>query len=360
MMIMGAPNRYIQGPGLIDRVGEIIGQLGDRFFLFGDQTALPLYGDRLVRSLQDMHKSYRVETFRGECCYPEIFRLSGEAQAHDTHVIMGLGGGKTADTAKAVSIQSGRPLVIIPTIASTDAPTSHVAIIYDENHVIKEVLRMKPNPFLVLVDTQIIAEAPPRYLVAGMVDAMSTKFEAEACWKSGAQNVFGGSPTQAALYLSQMAYEIIRESGEEAVASVARKEVTAALERVVEANILLSGLGFESGGLAAAHAVEAGLSGIDELHLSLHGERVAYGILVHLVLENRGSEELQDIMGFYRGLGLPTSLRQLGLKDSSTETIEKAVELICREESLIHHMPFEIDRRMVAESITKVEALADE
>jgi glycerol dehydrogenase len=358
MMIMGAPNRYVQGQGLIDRAGEMAGKLGDRFFIFGDEIVLSLYGERIARGFEDANKECFVEKFKGECCYAEISRLSHKAKSNDSQVIVGIGGGKAADTAKAISIQLGYPLAIIPTIASTDAPTSHVAIIYDENQIMKEALRMKPTASLVLVDTSVIAQAPVRYLVAGMGDALSTRFEAEACFESGALNVFGGRSCQAALHLSRMTYEIIRKYGEDAVMSVIKKEATDALEKVVEANILLSGLGFESGGLAAAHAVEAGLSRLKEIRGSLHGERVAYGTLVQLVLEGKDMNELQDIMDFYKKIGLPTSLKQLGLLSFSMEGREKVVDFICREGSFVYNMPFKIVKEAVIESIIKVESLA--
>ena len=353
---MEAPNRYVQGPGTADRIGEIAGQFGDRFFVFGDEIVLSFLGERVARSLQEAHKISMMETFQGECCYPEIFRLSQKAESHNAQVIVGMGGGKTVDTAKAISIQLRRPVVIVPTIASTDAPASHVVMVYEENHVIKEVLRMKPVPSLIVVDTEVIAQAPVRFLISGMGDALSTRFEAEACWKSGAFNVFGGKPCQASLHLSRLSYEIIREYGQEAIASVCSKKVNSALENVVEANVLLSALGFENCGLAAAHAVETGLSAMEEMRHSLHGERVAYGILIQLVLEKREPTELRDMIGFYKAVGLPIRLKELGLEASSMGRIEKAVDIICRKGSLLYNMPFAIDRDMLIESINVVES----
>jgi len=356
--IFGSPNRYIQGNGIIDHLGEILSSLGDNFFIFGDEIVLSIAGDRIVSALKSFGKTFTMEKFHGECCYSEIFRLKEEVEKSKAKVIIGIGGGKASDTTKALSIQLKLPIVIIPTIAATDAPTSHLVALYDENHVIKEVLRMEPCTSLVLVDTGVIARAPARFLVAGMGDALSTKFEAEACWKSGATNLFKAKSVHAALHLARLAYEIIMEYGEEAKRSVENKEVTPALENVVEANILLSGLGFESGGLAGAHAVHAGFTLIPEMNQSLHGEKVAFGIVVQLVLENREDKFIHNLIRFYKQIGLPTSLKDLGLKDLQLEKIEKAADRICQEGSYIYNMPFKVDKRTVIEAILKADSLA--
>jgi glycerol dehydrogenase len=358
MKIFGSPNRYIQGNGILDCLGEVLSPLGNRFFIFGDEIVLSIVGDRIASALKSVNKIFIIEKFQGECCYSEIFRLKAQAEKSKAEVIIGIGGGKASDTTKALSIQLKLPIVIIPTIAATDAPTSHLVALYDENHVIKEVLRMEPHTSLVLVDTGVIARAPARFLVAGMGDALSTKFEAEACWKSGATNLFRAKPFQAALHLASLAYEIILEYGEEAKRSVENKEVTPALENVVEANILLSGLGFESGGLAAAHAVHAGLTLIPEMNQSLHGEKVAFGILVQLVLENREQDFINYLIQFYKRIGLPTNLRDLGLKEFGLEKIERAADRICQEGSYIYNMPFGVDKQIVIEAIIKADSLA--
>jgi glycerol dehydrogenase len=192
-----------------------------------------------------------------------------------------------------------------------------------------------------------------------MGDALSTKFEAEACWKSGATNLFKAKPFQAALHLASLAYEVVMGYGEEAKRSAENKEVTPALENVVEANILLSGLGFESGGLAAAHAVHAGFTLIPEMNQSLHGEKVAFGILVQLILEKRELDFIEDLIRFYKRIGLPTSLKELGLKEFRLEQIERAANRICQEGSYIYNMPFKVDKQAIIEAILKADSLAN-
>lgn len=357
MKIFGAPNRYVQGSGILDQIGEILSPIGDRFFIFGDEVVLSITRDKVVSALERSNKIPITEIFQGECSYPEISRLKTKAEENQAQAIVGIGGGKVLDTTKVVSAQLDLPLVIVPTIASTDAPVSHLAVVYNENHSVQEILRIEARTSFVLADTKIIAQAPVRFLLAGIGDALSTKFETEACWKSGATNLFGGRPCQAALHLAGLAYEIIREYAEEAKSSVESRQVTPPLENVVEAIFLLSGLGFENGGLAAAHAVHGGLSLIQEMNQSLHGETVAFGILVQLVLENREEDFIYDMIGFYKRLGLPTNLKDLGLKEFDMAKIEKVASRICQEGSYIFNMAFEVDKRTVVESILRADSL---
>lgn len=357
MRVFGAPRKYIQGQNVLDQAGELLSSLGNRFFILGDDFVLSLVGDRISESLNNAEKKAIIEPFGGECCYSEINRLKAAAQKYHADVIVGAGGGKAADTAKALNIKLKLPVVVIPTVASTDAPTSHLAVVYNENHVKQGVLRMDAGPSLVLVDTGIIAGAPVRSLVAGMGDALSSKFEAEACWESGARNMFGGKPCRAALALSQLSYEIIRENGDAAKEAAENKSVTPALESVIEANILLSGLGFESGGLAAIHALHGGFTMIEEMDQMLHGEIVAFATLVQLALEKRERNVIANLSTFYNRIGLPTCLKDLGMKINDIGKLEQAIEKTCQPESYIHNMPFKIEPQAVMNSVLKIDEL---
>ena len=357
MRVFGAPHKYIQGQNVLDQVGELLSSLGNRFFILGDDFVLSLVGDRIVESLTNAEKKIIIEPFGGECCYSEIDRLKEAALKHHADVIIGAGGGKAADTAKALNIELQLPVVVVPTIASTDAPTSHLAVVYDENHVKQAVLRMDASPSLVLVDTVIISRAPVRSLVAGMGDALSSKFEAEACWESGSRNMFGGKPCHAAIALSQLSYEIIRENGVAAKEAAENKSVTPALESVIEANILLSGLGFESGGLAAIHALHGGFTMIEEMGQMLHGEIVAFATLVQLALEKRERDIIVDLSNFYKQIGLPTCLKDLGMKEDYLDKLEQAIEKTCLPGSYIHNMPFKIEPQIVLDSVQKIDEL---
>jgi glycerol dehydrogenase len=162
------------------------------------------------------------------------------------------------------------------------------------------------------------------------------------------------------LVMADSCYQLIREYGVSALRAAGKGLVTDALERVIEANILLSGLGFESGGVAAAHAINQGFTLIEELHSSLHGENVAFGLLVQFVLENRSEDFLREMIRFYDSLGLPRTLSQLGLKDVSEEKLYVIARHACRENSYIYNMTVEIDVDKVIKAICTADTLGRE
>jgi glycerol dehydrogenase len=340
--IFVAPGKYAQGCGLLNQAGDYVKEYGKKCLIIADELVLNLVKEPLIQSLEKSGIKTYVKVFSGECCKPEIARLSNMAKDFGTDVVMAVGGGKALDTGKAVAFNRGAISVMVPTIAATDAPTSSVSALYSEDHIYEGALKFPQNPFLILVDTEIIAKAPPRFLVAGMGDALATKFEARACFLSGAANAKGGKSTLAALTLADLAYEVILNHGPEAKRSVENKVVTPSLEKVIEANILLSGLGWENGGLAVAHAFQGALTVIPRSHLAYHGEKVAIGILIQMVLEDRSVKEINELIKFYVSVGLPTNLEGLGMKNSTEEEIEKIVIRMCQPDSYAHNMPFKI------------------
>lgn len=166
--------------------------------------------------------------------------------------MIGIGGGKIFDTAKAVAYYAGTPVFICPTIASTDAPCSALSVVYTEEGIFEKYLFLPANPNLVLMDTDIITKSPVRLTVAGMGDALATYFEARACKRSGATSCAGGKTTEAAMALEKLCFDTLMEEGVKAKIALEAGVCTPAVEKVIEANTLLSGIGFESAGLAGA------------------------------------------------------------------------------------------------------------
>jgi glycerol dehydrogenase len=307
------PGRYVQGYEATKRLGKEAARFGQKAFLIADPFA---YEKLLPRFQADVEEAVAiaVESFHGECSDEEVERLSVLVKQAGSDVIVGIGGGKALDTAKATAHALGLPVIIVPTIASTDAPTSALSVIYTPEGVFKRYLILPQNPNVVLVDTRIIAEAPVRFLVAGIGDALSTWFEADACERSYAGNMTGDVGSMTARKLAAFCYETILEYGVVAKASCEAKVVTPALERVIEANTLLSGLGFESGGLASCHAIHNGLTALDETHHYWHGEKVAIGVLASLFLTDKSADMIDEVFTFCEDVGLPTTLAEIGLE----------------------------------------------
>lgn len=185
------------------------------------------------------------------------------------------------------------------------------------------------DPYCVVVDSEIIAKAPKRYLVSGMGDAMSTYYEADACMRAPhGINPVGGRPTEAAVALAKLCRDLLFEYGVQAVQDMDRAEVTEAIEKVIEANTLLSGLGFESGGLAAAHAIHNGLTAHKGTHEYIHGEKVAFSTIVQLCMEQK-MDEARRVAKFFVEVGLPVCLADLGINEWDNEGIDLISERSC-------------------------------
>jgi glycerol dehydrogenase len=350
--VFAAPGKYIQGRGAVSRLGEVLEQLGAKKpLILSDPIVAEIMGD----TLEGLSGATRVE-FRGECSPEEIDRVSNAASESGADAVVGIGGGKTMDTAKAVAHPAELPLVIVPTIASTDAPTSSLSVVYDEDGAFKEYRFFGRNPDAVIVDTAVIARAPVRFLVAGIGDGLSTYFEADASSRTRKQTMAGGTPTQAAIAIARLCYNTLLEHGLAARLAVEQQAVTPAVEKVVEANTLLSGLGFESGGLAAAHSVHNGLTVLEGTHHYWHGEKVAFGVITMFMLEERPAEMVEEVVDLCLEVGLPVTLEDIGLEGVSREELEKVAEAACAEGETIHNMPFEVYPEMVVDAMIAADA----
>lgn len=355
--VMIAPSKYVQGPRVLNGIGEHIGHLGNKAFFIGGPTAISIVKDCTVGSLKENNIDFHFESFSGECTRANADTLSKNARAFKADIIVGAGGGQAIDTAKAVSHALESSLVIAPTIASNDAPCSALSVQYNEKHMLDRFLILRRNPDVVLVDSRVIVRAPTRFFVAGMGDALATWFEAYTCTKSMAKNMPGGASTGAALNLARLCYDTLMEYGYSAKIAVDNNALTPAVERVIEANILLSGIGFESAGLAAAHGFQEGLHALEGVEDKLHGELVAFGTLAQLVMENYGREEIDRVLSFCRSVGLPVTLKQLGVRDNSPEAVMKAAELACNEGLTTHNSYLDINPEMILGAFLGADAL---
>jgi glycerol dehydrogenase len=352
MRAFGSPRLYLQGPGLLDRAAEAVSAIGERPFAVVDPIVLERLGNRLAAALPGA----TLARFAGEITAAEIDRLAAEARVAAPGVIVGIGGGKAIDTAKGVSQLLGLPIAVIPTAASNDAPTSRLIVVYDDNHRIAELRRLGANPDLVLVDTAIVAAAPRRLLAAGIGDAMSKAFEARACADAGGLNFFGGSPPLAALALADACLATLWRDAAAAMEAAGTGQPNAALENVVEAAVLLSGLGFEAGGLSLAHALTRGFTAHPATSGAMHGEMVAYGTIVQLVHEGRPAAECAELARFAASLGLPVTLGALGLASPSAIDLDTIIAPTLAAPH-IRHVRTPIDAAILARCFATADAL---
>ena len=336
--LMRTPGRYVQDKNVVYKMKDHVSMLGDSFYIIGSRTGMKVTQPRIEKSFEATDTKLVFETFNGESSRKEIDRIRNLVRENKSNVIVGVGGGKTIDTAKAVAHYEKLPIVIIPTVSATDAPCTALSVIYTDDGEFDEYLFYDVNPNVVIVDTDIMAKAPVKFLIGGMGDALGTYFEARACLRSNSPNLVGGGITQAGFAISKICYDILREYGLEAKLAVERNMVTPAVEKIVEANTYLSGVGAENGGLAAAHSIYNGMTILDECSHMQHGEIVAYGTVVQLVLESSPREEIEEVMEFCLEIGLPISLRDIGLSHEDSDKILEASKVACAEGESIHHI----------------------
>ena len=359
LSVFCSPSRYTQGKGATAALGREMAALGleGPVLVLAGKTVINRLADAWRSSLDEAGMSYVVHRFGGECALAEIERVKAAARQCGVRTIVGAGGGKVLDTARAVAADLGLPVVNCPTVASSDAPCSALSVIYTEEGIFQEYRFYRKNPDLVLVDTQVIAQAPPRLLAAGMGDALATWFEARTCVAGSVRNMRGGGSTATALAVAELCYRMLLADGAAALQAVSAQVVTPALERLVEANTLLSGLGFESSGLAAAHAVHNGLTAAHDTHAYFHGEKVAFGLLVQLVLEGATRATVDEVLGFSSDVGLPITLVDIGLAELSRDQLDAIARRATMPGETIHNEPFEVTPDIVADAILAADAL---
>ncbi|MBD3646939.1 MAG: glycerol dehydrogenase, partial [Pseudomonadales bacterium] len=294
--------------------------------------------------------------FGGECSLEEIEQRVDHLRDESVECLIAMGGGKCVDAGKSIAWRLGVPVVVVPTLASNDAPCSAVSVLYTPEGVNSGVEFFPENPAMVIVDTKTVADASERYLVAGMGDAMATWYEARVCLANpNARSVLGGRPTLAAGAIGEVCAGTLYEEGIAAARAVADGKVDESLEKVVEANTLLSGIGFESGGLAVAHAIAQSYTAVPVVHDNyLHGEMVAMGTLTQLVMAS--VEEAKRAATFFARVGLPITLEQISLGAKDQAALDTAVE-VAMVFPMVHKMPMTVTADFMRESIMNADEI---
>ena len=354
-VIFRSPSGYIQGKNELHQLGAHASRLGSDALLLISEGGYARFGDIIEESFRESGAKAGLELFGGECSRREIARVAQAARQQNRDLIIGVGGGKVIDTAKAAAFELSLPVIVCPTIAASDAPCSAVSVVYSEEGVTEDAIFLPSNPDLVLVDTQIIAESPLRMTVAGMGDALATWFEVRACIASHSESCVGGQISTLAEGIARLCYDTLMAEGLSAIQDIRNGICSASVEKVIEANTLLSGLGFESGGLSCAHAVHNGLTVLGETHRMMHGEKVNFGTLVQLVLEPEDDGELQRTLRWMIAAGLPVTLRQLGITDTGRSHLMPAAEAACAD-MMIHHMRTKVDPDMMYRAMIEADA----
>lgn len=353
-----SPERYVQGPGEFDNLKFYTDKFGKKMVAFIDSFLYDKFTERLKILYSDGEHEIETMIFDTEVTEELIDAKAQELNANKPDVVVGIGGGKTIDVAKAVGTKLGVPFIIVPTIAATDAPTSSLSVIYRKDGSHSGEFFYDRGPSILVVDSKIIADAPTRFLVSGMGDALATLIEAESTRKSNTPNLVyhkdgGFRQTLAGQAIAKACYDSLMKYGVLAKTACDRNVVTEALENIIETNILLSGLGFENNATSAAHSINDGLTVMENSAKTMHGEKVAFGCIVQLISECADEEYLKEVLSFCMSVGLPVCLEDVFVENTD-ENIRKIAAASMH--SNWGNMPFDVNEDFVYAALKTADA----
>ncbi|MDY7020700.1 MAG: iron-containing alcohol dehydrogenase family protein [Cyanobacteriota bacterium] len=338
-----SPAQVLRGIHAITQAGEAIAVLGKRPLLVGGDRSLSLTQPTLEPILEQHHLKFASATYTPDCSEASLAQLREKVAQHQADLIIGIGGGKALDTAKLLAHQCQLPIATIPTSGATCAAWTALSNVYSDQGAFLYDVPLRKCPDLLILDYSLIQTAPQRTLVAGIGDAIAKWYEASVSSGHSEQTLLIAAVQQARVLrdiLLQKSLTALQEPGGE----MARE--------VVDATVLLAGVIGGIGGAqcrtVAAHAVHNGLTHIPACHGTLHGEKVAFGILVQLRLEEmlQGNQlaatARQQLLKFYNDIGLPQTLNHLGLEKVTLTELKQAAELACHQNSDIHRLPFSV------------------
>jgi glycerol dehydrogenase len=346
-----APAQVLRGNQALEQSGDAIARLGKRPLVVGGDSTLASLTSKLKPVLEQKQLSYSSASYTPDCSEASLSALKEAAASHQADLIIGIGGGKALDTAKLLAYQCQLPIVTIPTSGATCAAWTALSNIYSDEGAFLYDVPLNHCPDLLILDYNLIQTAPQRTLIAGIGDALAKWYEASVS--------SGSSPVTLIIAAVQQA-RVLRDILFQKSADALKEPGSEAWREVVDATVLLAGVIGGLGGAqcrtVAAHAVHNGLTHIPSAHDALHGEKVAYGILVQLRLEEMlqgnqlAASARQQLLKFYAEIGLPQTLEDLGLGNITLAELRKAAEIACNPNSDIHRLPFEVvpDQLMAA------------
>jgi len=358
MKLFRAPLKYVQGKGALFNFYQETKDLGSSFLFICSNSGYKNCKSKLEKSFEGSDCKLHFEIFGGISSNGEIEKMRKIVRDEKIEVVVGVGGGSAIDTAKATAHYEKRPVAIIPTICATDAPCTGLSVIYNDDGTFDSYIFYPKNPEAVIVDSEIIANAPTKFLVAGMGDALGTYFEARACVRTDSASLENGGITLSAMALCELCYKTLLKCGYQAKLASDRHVVTPALDAIIEANTYLSGVGADNGGLAVAHSVYNGFTALSECESTMHGSLVAYGTITQLFLENAPKEEIKEVMDFCYSVGLPLTLKEVGV--TKLEHVLIAAQKACVPGETIHNLAGDVTPDQLYDALLAVDLLGQE
>ena len=339
-----APAAVLRGDGAWSAALPAIATLCRRPLLLGRSQATRALRRRLELELRGAGLAPVAAELQHDCCEADLQPLAEQARAAGCDALLAAGGGKVLDAGKLLAHRLGLPCITVPTSAATCAGWTALANLYSPTGAFEGDVALNRCPDLLVFDHDLVRQAPPRTLASGIADAMAKWYEASVSSGASSDGLVQQAVQQARVLRDQLLLE-----GAEGLAEPGG----AAWIRVAEASALTAGLIGGIGGArcrtVAAHAVHNGLTQLQATHGVLHGEKVGFGILVQLRLEEvLGGNKLaaqarRQLLPFFQRLALPVSLADLGLAEASLRELELVCAFACRDGSDLHHLPFRVE-----------------
>ncbi|MBB6218509.1 glycerol dehydrogenase [Anaerosolibacter carboniphilus] len=349
------PN-YTIGENVLKDLGNTVKKYGQRVLIVGGRKALEMTQREIEITLQENRIDIiDFHWYGGECTKKNIDMAAEKAQQTAADIIIGVGGGKAIDTAKGAAQRVGLPVITIPTIAATCAATTALSIVYTEQGSFDFLFHLSEPPVHIFMDSHVIANAPTKYLWAGIGDTIAKYYEVGVTTRG---KKLCHSASMAKELSSMCAFPLI-EYGVKALSDSENKVSSFELEQIILNNIISTGIvamlvGDENNG-AAAHGLFYGLTLLEEIEKHhLHGEVVGYGVLVLLVMDEQ-KEEFERLYPFYKQAKLPTCLSDIDVKDDRMY-LESVLEKAVNAPDMLK-MPYKVTKDMLFNAIQDLEKL---
>ncbi|WP_350316909.1 iron-containing alcohol dehydrogenase family protein [Pectobacterium aroidearum] len=357
MIAIQAPQTYLNRDGVIRSVGDYAAPYANTILIITSPQAWKTTADAVERSLNEHGLRYQVEFLPGDCTKPAIEALTAQARAFNAELILGIGGGRVLDVAKAVGDILGQlPVIAVPTIAATCAAWSPISVIYSDSGAHNGPFPLTRLPVWVLVDSEIIAHSSSRYLKAGIVDALAKWYEFQPYLRHGDDGLALALKAQAA----KLAVETFNTYGEQAIADNEQGLVTPALRRVIDAVIALAGVANsmkdEVPRIGVAHAIHNSMTRLPELHDWLHGEKVGFGLAAQAFLEHDNDADREELFAQLRRYGSPITLSALGLNERP-QLVENIAQHVKIAPKIASRLPFATDAERIQQALWRTQTL---
>lgn len=352
--VHGAPSEYILSEGALEN-------LQSKLIERGLKKVLIVHGVKSWEAAKPFWPvlneiEFEEYVYGGECSLSEIDKVADLVEKNSFDGVIGVGGGKVLDLVKATCHTTHRQAILVPTLASNCSPWAALSVLYDDTGAFIRYDVYPVSSSLVLIEPRILVNGPVNMLIAGIGDTLAKWYEADVQMASIENKPV---PLQISYYAAKQCQELLlahsKGAIEAAKSGVINDDFIKVVETIGAMAGLVGGFGDYYGRVAGAHSIHNGLTILEETHHALHGDKVAYGILVQLVLEEKW-DEIDRLIPIYREWGLPISISEIGVQNLTQDMIIAVAQKAIIPEESIHVMPIEITVEKVVAAITELES----